>query len=108
MRKELLQAEDGKFWDIIPGTETDPLLCCKIRLLNESFGVCLPKDTQELPGETQGLTFTPTDSSSGTDNNFHSTDENGDVVIINLLAKTCDPPGTGFCSEYVSFDRLLF
>lgn len=75
-------------------------------MLDECFGICLPKSTLELPGETASLTSGSSGSSAGTDNNLHTTDENGDVVIINLLAETCDPPGTGFCSEYVSFDRL--
>lgn len=92
-RSKLLGAASGHYCNIILGTEADPVLCCKVKVSSMCYGICLPKKTLEKAG----IKGAPPRKRTL----MRTRDENGDVVIINLLAETCDKPGTSFCSEYV-------
>lgn len=91
-RTNLLRPEHGDCCEVF-GKDPDQVLCCTVKVDEVFHGICLPKKTLQLTGIEH--------TSTGGFQVSYTEDENGDVVVVDLLSETCEEPGTSFCSEFV-------
>lgn len=89
--------------------------CCKVKVQDLCYGICLPESTLDLLGISEGAGSDGAGSGGGgpaiggglglggfDGTTAYGTVDDGDaVVVVDLFSENCNPPGTSYCSELV-------